>query len=81
VLALLDALERPARADATCAAVRGALAGADAARLAALVELLAARDAHAVIEGLSRAGMIEPQIAQIVHARVDLRPDPAPARR
>jgi len=73
VLAILDAIERPDSTGATCAAARAFLADADAAALGALVEPIRPREAHAVIAGLSRTGLISPQVAQITHARIDLR--------
>jgi hypothetical protein len=73
VLALLDWLEDPARTDATSDAVRGFVRGASAARLAVLLERVRAREAHGVIQGLGRAGLIDAGTAEIAHARVDLR--------
>jgi hypothetical protein len=76
VLALLDAVEDPARGDATAVAVRRFLGGATPHRLAVLLERIDAREAHGVVHGLSMAGLIEPNVAQIAHARIDVRPIP-----
>jgi hypothetical protein len=73
-LALLDALESPAPSGATAQAVRSFCTGADPHRLGVLLEVVGAREAHAVLEGLARGGLIAPEVAQIAHARIDLRP-------
>jgi hypothetical protein len=78
VLALLDSLGDPSRSDATSDAVRGFVRGASAARLAVLLEPVGAREAHGVVRGLGRAGMIDAETAQIAHARIDLRATPEP---
>jgi hypothetical protein len=73
-LALLDALESPAPSGATAQAVRSFCIGADPHRLGVLLEPVGAREAHAVLEGLARGGLIAPDVAQIAHARIDMRP-------
>lgn len=79
VLALLDSFEDPARSDATAEAVRAFVRGATAHCLAVLLERIGAREAHGIVHGLNQAGLIEPNVAQIAHARIDLRPTPASA--
>jgi hypothetical protein len=76
VLALMDALEDPQRHGATADAVRALLAGAGPVQLEVLLEPLAATVAHGVLEGLTRAGLVEPPVAQVAHLRLDLRPSP-----
>ena len=78
VLALMDALEGPHRHGATADAVRGLIAGAGPDELAVLLQPVAAPVAHGVLEGLSRAGLVAPRVAQVAHLRIDLRPNPDP---
>jgi hypothetical protein len=76
VLALLDTLGPSSPPAAIGAAVLGFVAAASGPRLGVLLETTPAREAHAVISALVRAGLVDPQIAQIAHVRVDLRADP-----
>jgi hypothetical protein len=78
VLALMDALEDPHREGTTADAVRGLLTDAGADQLEVLLEPIAAPMAHGVLEGLCRAGLVAPRVAQIAHLRIDLRRDPGP---
>jgi hypothetical protein len=79
VLALLDTLEDPSRRGATSEAVRGFVHGASAGRLAVLLERVGAREAHGVVQGLSRVGLIDAETAETAHARIDLRATPEAA--
>ena len=73
-LALLEALS--GREDAVAQAALGAVKGADADRLAVLLEAVGAREAHGIVEGLAAVGLVHAQVARIAHARVDLRDHP-----
>jgi hypothetical protein len=75
-LALIDALENPERQGATADAVRGLLAGARPDQLDVLLEPVAAPVAHGIVEGLVHAGLVEPRVAQVAHASIDLRRNP-----
>lgn len=76
VLALMDALEDPDRHGATADAVRGLLAGSGPDELDVLLGPVAAPVAHGVVEGLTRAGLLEPRVARVAHLRIDMRPSP-----
>jgi hypothetical protein len=75
-LALLDTLADPSPRGATSDALRVFLLGASAERLAVLLERVHARDAHGIVEGLARTGLIDAETAQVAHARIDLRAAP-----
>jgi hypothetical protein len=73
VLAVIDALEDPAREDPTAEAARTLLAGVDADGLAVLLEPVHARTAHDVVEALAHSGLVEPAQVRLAHLRIDLR--------
>jgi hypothetical protein len=76
VLAILDAIDPGMRSSTLGAAVLGLVSGASAERLAVLFEPTPARDAHPIVCALSRAGVVDPGIAQQAHLLNDLRGDP-----
>jgi hypothetical protein len=76
VLALLDALDPKLPAAGSGAAALSFVNAATAERLAVLLEPTPARDAHPIVSGLARVGLIDPGIAQQAHLLIDLRSDP-----
>jgi hypothetical protein len=79
VLALLDALDDHVSPGATGEAVLGFLSGATGPQLAVLLDRIDAREAHLVLVGLCRAGLISPHVTRSAHARIDMRATPGEA--